>query len=225
LAEPQTGVVTCPYSGRPLAGLWSQLAAMQVTYQFLPNVVTGVSLGLAQPCMGSTIALRREVLDRIGGFAPFADLLADDYAIGEAVRAAGCRSAVLPVLVEHGCAERTLGELVAHELRWARTIRGIDPGGFFGSVVTHAFVWALVGVVLTAATPVSLVVLAIALAARLWMMRQAAIVTQPKHQPWWLAPVRDILSFAVFLGSFFVRTVEWRGNRFRVDPEGGLSRA
>ena len=92
LARPGVGLVTCLYTGeaaREGHRLWSALAAMGTSYDFLPNVVLGISLGLAAPCMGSTIALTRNVLDEIGGFAAFADYLADDYEIGRAVRGAG----------------------------------------------------------------------------------------------------------------------------------------
>ena len=50
--------------------------------------MVGTALGLAKPCFGSTIALNREALERIGGFEAFASQLADDYAIGAAVRKA-----------------------------------------------------------------------------------------------------------------------------------------
>jgi ceramide glucosyltransferase len=223
LAEPGVGVVTCAYVGRPLAGVWSELAAMQISCQFLPSIAVGLSLGLAQPCMGSTIALRRAVLQEIGGFEAFKDLLADDYAIGDAVRRTGRRSLVSDLLVAHGCAEASLGELLAHELRWARTIRGIDPAGFFGSVVTHAVVWGLIGAILLGGAPVALAVLALALVVRLWTMRRVANISGSRPWRWWLTPGRDILSFAVYVGSFFVRVVEWRGARFRVDPRGGMT--
>jgi ceramide glucosyltransferase len=104
LEDPQVGVVTCPYRGLPGRGLWSWLAAMGLSYQFLPSVAVGVGLKMATPCMGSTVALRRETLARIGGFAAFTDQLADDYAIGAAVRSIGLRSVVAPVLVGHLCA-------------------------------------------------------------------------------------------------------------------------
>ena len=105
LAQPGVGVVTCPYYGEGRAGFWSGLAAMGLSYQFLPNVITGVSLRLAEPCMGSTIAIRRETLGRIGGFEAFRDVLADDYAIGAAVRKLGLKSVVAPILVSHGSVE------------------------------------------------------------------------------------------------------------------------
>jgi ceramide glucosyltransferase len=224
LGTPGVGVVTCPYRGGAMGGIWSRLAAMGLTYQFLPSVAVGVGFGLAHPCMGSTIALRREVLARIGGFEAFADLLADDYAIGAAVRAIGLRSRVAPVLVAHNCTESSLAELARHELRWARTIRGVDPAGFFGSGVTHPVPLALLGIFLSGASWISLAVLAIALICRLWLMREVDRIAEADRRGWWLAPLRDVLSFAIFLGSFFVRAVDWRGTQFRVDAQGALRR-
>jgi ceramide glucosyltransferase len=223
LDAPGVGVVTCPYYGLQRTGIWSRLGAMGLSYQFLPSVAVGVTFGLAQPCMGSTIALTRETLGRIGGFDAFVDQLADDYEIGAAVRATGLRSVVAPVLVAHGCAERSLAELVAHELRWARTIRGVDPAGFAGSGLTHVVPLALIGVALTGGAPAGWAVLGMAIAARLWLMREVDMFAPRVPRAWRLLAARDILSFAVFLASFFVRVVDWRGARFRVDSQGGMS--
>jgi len=37
----------------------------------------------------------------------------------------------------------------------------------------------------------------------------------PAHR-YWLIPVRDLLSFAVFIAGFAGRNVSWKGRRFRV---------
>ncbi|HEX3367569.1 bacteriohopanetetrol glucosamine biosynthesis glycosyltransferase HpnI [Phenylobacterium sp.] len=224
LDDPQVGVVTCPYRGLPARGLWSRLAAMGISYQFLPSVAVGVGLKMAHPCMGSTVALRRETLERIGGFAAFADQLADDYAIGAAVRATGLRSVVAPVLVDHLCTENSLLELAQHELRWARTVRGVDPAGFAGSAVTYPTPLAALATIFTGAAPIGLAALAIALICRFWLQRDVDRLAGARTGPWWLTPLRDGLSFAVFLTSFFVRAVDWRGARFRVDAQGTLER-
>ena len=44
----------------------------------------------------------------------------------------------------------------------------------------------------------------------------------PPAKPW-LLPVRDALSFAVFVASFFGRTVFWRDQVFRVEPSGRMT--
>ena len=227
LGDPEVGVVTCPYRGQGVAGGWSRLAAMGISYQFLPSVAVGVGLKMAQPCMGSTVALHRETLERIGGFAAFADQLADDFAIGAAVRASGLRSVVAPVLVGHVCSENSLHELAQHELRWARTVRGVDPAGFAGSAVTYPAPLALIAflaTIFTGAAPIGLAALGIALICRFWLQRDVDRLAGARTGPWWLTPLRDSLSFAVFLASFFVRAVDWRGDRFEVDAQGALRR-
>jgi ceramide glucosyltransferase len=224
LRDPQVGVVTCPYRGLAAHGPWSRLAAMGISYQFLPSVAVGVGLKMAQPCMGSTVALSRETLARIGGFTAFADQLADDYAIGAAVRALGLGSVVAPVLVGHLCAEDSLLDVVRHELRWARTVRGVDPAGFAGSVVTYPVPLAILATIFTGGAPIGLAALGIALICRFLLQRDVDRLASAGTGPWWLTPLRDSLSFAVFLASFFVRAVDWRGARFRVDAQGILER-
>lgn len=86
LQKPGAGAVTVLYTGEAAGPVWSKFAALGINTHFLPNVLMGLALGLAKPCFGSTIALRRETLEAIGGFPAFANQLADDYAIGAAVR-------------------------------------------------------------------------------------------------------------------------------------------
>ena len=121
---------------------------MSMEFHFLPSIIVGLALGLASPCLGPTIALRRETLSSIGGFAAFADQLADDYAIGAAVTKLGHRIEIPSFLITQNCPERSFSELFRHELRWARTVFRIDPIGFIGAGVTHAFPLAIIAALL-----------------------------------------------------------------------------
>jgi ceramide glucosyltransferase len=225
LVQPGVGAVTCYYRGVARAGGASVLAAMGVSYGFMPNVILGVALGLAKPCMGSTIALRRGTLDEIGGLEALSDVLMDDYDIGRAVRARGYRVALPAFLVDHGCSEAGLAELAAHEMRWAVTVRMIDPAGHVGSLVTHALAWALIGTALTGGTPAGWAVIVLALASRLWLKSRIDRAAGSSSGPALVLPLRDIMSFAIFIGSLFARAVYWRGERFRVSSGRTMSPA
>ena len=216
LQQPGVGLVTCLYRGEPGAGVWAELAAMAIDHNFLPSVMVGIRSGLARPCFGSTIALRRDTLEVIGGFGAFADHLADDHAIGEAVRATGMRVTVPDFVVAHLCSERTARELVSHELRWARTIRALNPVGYAASVVTYPLPFALAGYALLNASRMAGAVLLATLACRLVLALRVDHTLGVAFTRWWLGPVRDLISFAIFAASFFVRTVTWRGRRYRV---------
>ena len=226
LARPGVGVVTCLYTGEPAPDghrLWSSLAAMSTSYTFLPNAVLGASLGLAAPCFGSTVAIKRRTLDEVGGFATFANQLADDYEIGRAVRARGYTLAIPAMGVGHTAAENSATALFRHELRWTRTIRTVNPAGHVGSLVTHGFVFALMSAVLLDFNMVSLVMMAAAVAARLVLKSRIDGLFGTYAGPYWLLPLRDLLSFAVFVASLFGETVHWRGTHFAVEPSGAMS--
>jgi ceramide glucosyltransferase len=210
-------------------GPWSQLGALFINAHFLPSVVLGLASGLAQPCFGSTIALRGTTLDAIGGFAAFADRLDDDYAIGAAVRERGNVVAIPPFTVAHLCSEPSLRELWRHELRWARTIRNIAPVGHAGSVVMYPLAWAVIALALTPWSGLLLPAVATTVTAilcRVVLLHGVARGFELPSQPYWLVPVRDLFSFAVFVASFLSRDVSWKGHRYRLSEgkAAGVSR-
>lgn len=214
LDQPGIGAVSCLYRGRADAGIWSTLVAMSIDLHFLPSTLIGLGTGLAQPCMGSTIAMRATTLAQIGGFRAVCDILADDYAIGGAVRALGLKVAVSRQLITHACAEPSLAALVRHELRWSATIAGIDPGGFAGSVVLHPLPFALAALAILGGHPWTWAAVALAVGVRAAML--ARLGGRPATR-FLLIPVRDMLSFGLFLATFFVRSVDWRGHRLTID--------
>jgi ceramide glucosyltransferase len=185
---------------------------MGINTQFLPNAALGFQMGLAHPCSGATIAMRRETLVAIGGFGAFANELADDYAIGEAVRRLGQLVKIAPLIVRHTNADASAAGFFRHELRWARTIRSIDPLGYAGSIVTQPLPLALLVAALLGWSPASLGILAAALVARLFLKLRIDRVVGAVG-PLWLLPLRDLLWFAVFIVSFAGRTVVWKSAR------------
>jgi len=222
LAEPGAGVVTCLYRGAPAGGFWSRLPSMAVDDHFLPGTLLGLMFGLARPCLGATIALTRETLSRIGGFKAVADQLADDYAIGEAVRQAGLEVVLPQMLVAHSFEEKSLGEAVRHELRWARTIFTVDPAGYVLSGFTHALPLALIGAALRGFDALGLAAILGALACRLLLKYRLTREFDLPNSDYGLLVPRDILSFVVYLMSFWSTRVSWRGQDFAVARDGTL---
>src|SRR5207237_10443041 len=133
----------CAYFGIAAGGIWARLSALYINTQFLPNVVTALSFDATRPCFGAAILVRRGTLDRIGGLAAFADELADDFAIGRAIRATGYRVVIPRFAIGHVCFEREFRSFWERQMRSARTIRSIDPVGYIGSIFMHPFVLAL----------------------------------------------------------------------------------
>jgi ceramide glucosyltransferase len=220
LAAPDVGAVTCLYHGIGGKGVWARLSALAINAQFLPQAITAIGLKLAKPCCGATIALRRSMLDRIGGFAAFADVLADDYALGAAVRSAGYDVVTAPFLVGHCCFDDSLRQHLLHQIRVARTIRSIDPIGHAGSILTHPWPLALLAL-LSGGTAAVLLAIGV-LAARITLCRCVARRFGLPRQDYWLIPVLDVVAFAAYVASFFAATVHWQGFDYRLAANGTL---
>jgi ceramide glucosyltransferase len=221
--DERTGLVTCLYKGVSSGGLWSRLGTLHINYGFLPSALVGDAMGVGGGCFGATIALRREMLDRIGGFAPLRDELADDHRIGGAVRATGAAVVLAPYLVENRVAEPSFGALWRHELRWARTVRAMTPLGYAGSIITHPVPVAALLAVLSGFSAWGCGFLLATFVLRGVVAAAVARALKLSTEGLWLLPLRDALSFAVFMGSFCGRSVAWRDQLFRVDAGGRMS--
>lgn len=221
--SPGVGAVTCLYHGHAIDGFWARLEAMGIDYGFLPNALTGTVLGLATPCFGATIALRRSMLAEIGGFEALSQHLADDYELGRAVRAKGYEVKLSSLVLQHTCSERSFVDLFRHELRWARTIRLLNGAGHAGSIIAHPVPLALIAWIGSGSGLQGLALFCAALLARICLVWRIRNALGARSGSLWLLPLRDVLSFIVFLASFLGNSVYWRGTRYETDAQGLLA--
>lgn len=216
LLDPGVGIVTCPYRGAPRPGLWSMLGSLFINEWFTPSVRVAALFGSRAFAFGATIAIRREVLAGTGGFAAIANQLADDYRLGEGTRRMGLRTVLSDVVVETCVDERSIGDLVRHELRWLRTIRAVRPLGYALSFITFGVPVALVGCLLAGGARPAIAMLATTALARVmlhWVVRapRASLL---------VLPLRDGLTLALWAWGFVNRSVQWRDDRYRVTHDG-----
>jgi ceramide glucosyltransferase len=197
---------------------------LQINDWFLPSVLVASGLDDVGFCMGSTIALRRDALQAIGGFRAVRDVLADDYEIGRRLIACGYRVALSDCVVETLASEVAAKELLLHELRWARTIRTVRPFGFAGLCITCTISMCVLAALLLAGagTVARIAMVTAGLLARLVLHLHVASRFAVPRGPVWLLPVRDALSLGIWAASFIGRRVSWRGQRFAVRQDGSL---
>jgi ceramide glucosyltransferase len=217
LQEQGVGLVTTLYGGRVASrSLARRLAAGQINHNFLPGVLMSRLLG-RQDCLGATMALRREMLNAIGGLAALSPHVADDSTLGRLVRAQGQDIAVAPCMTLTTIAETGLSDLFAHELRWGRTVRAVEPVGYALSSMQLPLFWATLGLVAAPHLFWSWAVFGL-----VWAIRAATgaaiddTLRQPASLPVLLLPVRDWLSAAVMLASGTGSRVAWRGQTLYV---------
>jgi ceramide glucosyltransferase len=210
------GAVTCLYAGSPNGSLWSQLGAMFINEQFAPSVLVATALEPLRYCFGATIAVRRSVLDAIGGFGALSEHVADDHLLGKLVADAGGRVVLSDYVVENVIDEASFATLWARELRWSRTIRSVRPLGHAFSFLTFGLPLAALATVLDRGRHGTPLLLALAAGLRL------AIHLEAKSGSAALVPLRDATSLAVWVASFVARDVDWRGQRLELDAQGGI---
>jgi len=220
LADPTVGLVTSLYRARAVGGLWSHLVAIFINEWFMPAVRVARLFGSASFTSGVTIALRRQTLEQLGGFEAIADVLADDYWLGEHTRRLGLKTVAAEGVVETVVAEPSFGSVCRHELRWLRTIRSVQPRGYGPLGITFTVPVAALGTLLAGADSVVLGLASVAVVARVILHRLA----RPACAPPWLAPIGDLLVFVLWCWSFASRRVRWRAGEFAVERDGSMQR-
>jgi ceramide glucosyltransferase len=65
-------------------------------------------------------------------------------------------------------------------------------------------------------------VVAAAIGCRLVLQFQVDHTLKLRSDRWWLAPLRDLIAFGVFVASFFVNVVRWDGQRYQIRADGSL---
>jgi len=214
-ASERVGAVTCLYRGLPNQTVVSHLGALYVEDGFAPSVLVAATIGKLRFCLGATMAVRRDVLYKIGGFEALGAYLADDHALGELVTKNGFEVELSRYVVRTTIPETQLDRLWSHELRWARTNKAQAPAGYFFSFVMYALPLALIYLAL-ARNLLALAILALVLLLRLALHYAARWAFGIEHVDGiWFVPVRDCLSLGLWAASLFGRTVRWRTETYR----------
>jgi len=224
--QPGVGLVSCPYRAGPSHTLGSALEALTIAADFIPSVAVANYVESIRFALGATMALTRQALTAIGGLAPLADFLADDYQLGFRVAQTGLQVKILPYVVETFNPEMSFSDYLAHQLRWARTYRVCRPAGYLAYGITHALVFSLVILLGAGLAPWAWGLVAATLALRGALAGFSERRCLKGELPLWafvLLPVKDLLSFGLWLLSFLGDRVAWGGLSYRVTPEGKLA--
>jgi ceramide glucosyltransferase len=212
------GLVTAPYRGRAHGTLGSKLEALGISTDFFAGVLVSLKMdGAIRFGLGSTLAVSREALNAIGGFAPLADALADDYELGLRVAQTGYAVHLSGEVVETSVPAYDLRGYFAHQLRWARGIRDSRKLGYLGLVFTFGLPWALINLLASGCSLDSVALLSMTCLARVTVALAVGVGILGDRQvlrDLWLLPVRDLAAMWVWVWSFASNTVEWRGERF-----------
>ncbi len=220
------GLVTALYRGRAHRTLGSKLEALGISTDFIPGVLTsrllehGIHFGL-----GSTLAVSRRVLDAIGGLAPLAEYLADDYMLGVRIAHAGFAVELCDEVVETHVPEWSFSGYLHHQLRWARAMRDSRKGGYAGLVFSYGLAWSMLNLVASGLSLPAIALFSLALMFRVSLALGVGVGILDDRQVLrnlWLLPLRDLLALGIWAWSYASDAIAWRDERFLL--EGGKLR-
>jgi ceramide glucosyltransferase len=230
LLDSNVGMVNCIYRGLPTGGLWSRLEALGMSIEMTSGVLVAEMLSGMTFALGPTMALRREVLDAVGGMRMLANYCADDYVLGNEIYRSGRKVVLSSHVIDHVVMNRTLRSSLLHQIRWMKSTRFSRFSGHVGSVLTFAMPWGILGAVAAYFADMQRLAVAIiswAILNRVFMAVIAGwgVVKDPRSLKLaWLYPVRDILGFFYWCASFVGDTIVWRGETYRLQPRGKMIR-
>ena len=178
------------------------------------------------PCVvGKSMAISRRALDAIGGFAAFVDVLAEDQAIGCAVRDAGLKVALSPVVVRNVTTHRPLGRALARQARWGKIRFAFSKLTYTGELLLNPFPIALLACAAAALLAPRALTPAALLAGVLLLLRLAqgfalARATRADHSAGQLLllPVKDVLQLVTQAVPVPLEGGDWQGHRARLGP-------
>ena len=229
LLDEEVGLVTCVYRGRPVGGLWSLLEAMGMSVEFASGVLVAEMLEGMTFALGPTMATRKRDLESIGGCAMLGQYCADDFVIGNRMAESGRKVVLADEIIDHVVLNTGLLESLSHQVRWMRSTRYSRPMGHLGCGLTYPWLFTALGIAVTAADQpqIALALLALTLVGQ---MAQSIVVgwgimgDARALRYAWLYPLRGLLGTLVWLGSYTSSVIGWRGERYRLQPGGGMVR-
>ncbi len=225
--QPPVGLVTALYRGRAHRTIGSKLEAFGIATDFAPGVLTARYLDRSLRFgLGSTLAFSRAALDAIGGLAPLADYLADDYELGARIAAAGFRLELSHEIVETSIHPWSFSGFLRHQLRWARTMRDARRAGYAGLVLSYGIAWACLNLVASGFSLFAFALFTLALFFRVALALGVGVGILGDRQvlrDLWLLVPRDLLALCVWAWSYAADTITWRDQHFLL-KKGKLTR-
>jgi len=206
--SPSVGCVSNLFVGAAARNAGATLESLHL----MSFVAPGAALAAAAdvPCVvGKSMAITRNALRAIGGFERFMHLLAEDQAIGIAVKNAGFDVVVSPVVVRNVVVRRSLQRAIERQIRWNKIRYAFSRSLFAAEILLNPLPFALF-----ISPYVALGVIAVRYAQAIVL--RAATGSDLRWHQLALLPVLDLAMLYAWFVPFFSNRITWRGYAVRI---------
>jgi len=229
LLDPKNGMLTCVYRGKNAGGFWSGVHAIGMSVEMTAGVVTANMLEGMKFGLGPTIVVRRDALEKIGGFSVLGDYFANDFVIGNLIEKNGYNVVLSRHIIDHVVSPLSFVRVWQHEVRWAKSTRLSRPWGHLFSGLIYAMPFGILGFASALALGriwLGIALLALAIANRViesWAIGWG-ITRDRASRSLWLYPLRDLLGFFVWCASYLgTPRAIWRNVPYDLTSDGRIA--
>lgn len=155
---------------------------------------------------------------------------ADDYVLGNRAFKSGKKVVLSHHFIEHVAMNTSARSSLAHQIRWMRSTRFSRQAGHIGTGLTYAMPFGFLGLISAAALhnwQFGLVLFAWAYLNRVLQavsIGWGVLGDRNSLRLCWIYPLRDLLGFFVWCGSFAGNEITWRNERYKLVPGGKMVR-
>lgn len=215
-AKNSVGMVCTLYCAVRATSWFENLELLSFNAEFVPSVIFATVTGLSHACPGASQAIRKDVLEKIGGLAPLADYLVEDFELGQRVLKAGFEMRIVPYLAKTQVELKSAKDWWRHQVYWDQNTRAANPAGFFLTLLIRAVPFSLF--YFLAGGVYGSAVFAGTIAFRLFTSAINALLLKDREglQALWLLPLRDLFGLFTWFASFVNRKTYWKGRTFFV---------
>jgi ceramide glucosyltransferase len=227
LKDPHCALASCVYLGtaHEHATLASKLDAVGKSVEMTSGVLVADMIEGTKFALGATMALPRRSFQDAGGFDELGQFYADDFVLGNRLAAQGKGVRMATHTIRLMVQDSPFWLSFRNQLRWMQSTRRSRPWGHFGSGLTFAMPFGLMGLLwgLLSGHALLGITWLLAMVVNRWM--QASAILAALGDPdiafnTLIYPVRDLLGSLLWLGSYGGENFYYRGKVYKL-KEGG----
>jgi ceramide glucosyltransferase len=225
LRDPHVGLASCVYLGTTTGRFASQLDAVGKSVEMTSGVMVADMLEGTKFALGATMAVRKKSFQQVGGFAELGQFYADDFVLGNRLAKQGTGVLLATHVIRLMVQDSPFWLSFRNQLRWMQSTRRSRPWGHFGTGLTFAMPFGLLGLLWGLTSGHALLGLGWLAGAVLNRWLQAGTVLRVMGDEDWLHgmliyPLRDLLGSILWLGSYGGDRFYYRGKIYRLKDGG-----
>src|SRR6201996_4244931 len=147
LKDPKMGLASCVYIGTAHegAGFSSKLDAVGKSVEMTSGVLVADMIEGTKFALGATMAVRKKSFRDVGGFAELGQFYADDFVLGNRLAEQGTGVLLATHVIRLMVQDTPFWLSFRNQLRWMQSTRRSRPWGHFGSGLTFAMPFGVLG--------------------------------------------------------------------------------